>query len=74
MISNNASFSSQFRKAAAHADPTASTRLSKGMKRLGPSYNNTAKLSSNNWTFNKTLSNLIRQDSPLSTVRSMSSH
>ncbi|XP_036963397.1 alpha-2,8-sialyltransferase 8B [Acanthopagrus latus] len=50
------------RKAAAHADPTASTRLSKGMKRLGPSYNNTAKLSSNNWTFNKTLSNLIRKN------------
>lgn len=41
-------------------DPTALTRLSKD--RLGPSYNNTAKLSSNSWTFNKTLSNLIRQN------------
>lgn len=39
-------------------DPTALTRLSKD---INPSCNNTAKLSSNNWTFNKTLSNLIRQ-------------
>uniref|UniRef100_A0A671XCS7 ST8 alpha-N-acetyl-neuraminide alpha-2,8-sialyltransferase 2 n=1 Tax=Sparus aurata TaxID=8175 RepID=A0A671XCS7_SPAAU len=49
-------------KATAHADPTASTRRNKGIKRHGPSYNNTAKLSSNNWTFNKTLSNLIRKN------------
>lgn len=50
-----------FREAAAHVDPTPLTRPSKDINHLGPSYNNTAKLSPNNWTFNKTVSNLIRQ-------------
>ncbi|XP_054476661.1 alpha-2,8-sialyltransferase 8B [Anoplopoma fimbria] len=50
------------RKAAAHVDPTALTRLSKDVNHLSPSYNNTVKLSSNNWTFNRTLSNLIRKN------------
>ncbi|TDH09637.1 hypothetical protein EPR50_G00089210 [Perca flavescens] len=50
------------RKAAAQVDPTALTRLSKDVNHLGPSYNTTVKLSSNNWTFNKTLSNLIRKN------------
>ncbi|XP_029289732.1 alpha-2,8-sialyltransferase 8B [Cottoperca gobio] len=50
------------RKAAAHVDPTALTRSSKDVNRLGRSCNNTGKLSSNNWTFNKTLSNLIRKN------------
>uniref|UniRef100_A0A3B4UCD2 ST8 alpha-N-acetyl-neuraminide alpha-2,8-sialyltransferase 2 n=1 Tax=Seriola dumerili TaxID=41447 RepID=A0A3B4UCD2_SERDU len=48
-------------KAAAHVDPTALTRLSIDVNHHRPSYNHTAKLSSNNWTFNKTLSNLIRK-------------
>ncbi|XP_039988775.1 alpha-2,8-sialyltransferase 8B [Xiphias gladius] len=50
------------RKAAAHVDPTALTRLSTDRNHHRPSNNNTAKLSSNNWTFNKTLSNLIRKN------------
>ncbi|XP_010773101.1 alpha-2,8-sialyltransferase 8B [Notothenia coriiceps] len=50
------------RKATAHVDPTAVTRVSKDVKPVGASYNHTAKLSSNNWTFNKTLSNLIRKN------------
>ncbi|CAK6951083.1 alpha-2%2C8-sialyltransferase 8B [Scomber scombrus] len=51
------------RKAAAHVDPTASTRLGKNViNHHDPSYNNTAKLTSNSWTFNKTLSNLIRKN------------
>uniref|UniRef100_A0A3Q3IYS2 ST8 alpha-N-acetyl-neuraminide alpha-2,8-sialyltransferase 2 n=1 Tax=Monopterus albus TaxID=43700 RepID=A0A3Q3IYS2_MONAL len=48
--------------AAAHVDPTALTRLGTDLKCHGSSYSNTAKLSSNNWTFNKTLSNLIRKN------------
>ncbi|XP_034391425.1 alpha-2,8-sialyltransferase 8B [Cyclopterus lumpus] len=50
------------RKAAAHVDPTALTRLIKDVNHLSPSYNATVKLSSNNWTFNKSLSNLIRKN------------
>uniref|UniRef100_A0A4W6CEC4 ST8 alpha-N-acetyl-neuraminide alpha-2,8-sialyltransferase 2 n=1 Tax=Lates calcarifer TaxID=8187 RepID=A0A4W6CEC4_LATCA len=50
------------RKAAAHVDPTALTRSSTDTNHPRPSYNDTAKLSSNNWTFNKTLSNLIRKN------------
>lgn len=52
----------RFREAAAaHADPTASTRSNRDINHRGLSCNNTAKLPQNNWTFNKTLSNLIRQ-------------
>ncbi|KAM3608577.1 uncharacterized protein V6R79_001169 [Siganus canaliculatus] len=50
------------RNTAVRADPTAFPRLSKDINRPGPSCNNTAKLSSNNWTFNKTLSSLIRKN------------
>ncbi|XP_068458942.1 alpha-2,8-sialyltransferase 8B isoform X1 [Clinocottus analis] len=50
------------RKAAAHVDPTALTRPSNDVNHHSPSYNTTVKLSSNNWTFNKTLSNLIRKN------------
>lgn len=52
------------RKAAAHVDPTALTRSSKDIinHHHHLSYNNTAKLSSNSWTFNRTLSNLIRKN------------
>lgn len=50
-------------------DPTALARLSKDIiNHHHPSYNNTAKVSSHSWTFNKTLSNLIRLESALSTV------
>ncbi|XP_037623404.1 alpha-2,8-sialyltransferase 8B [Sebastes umbrosus] len=48
------------RKATAH--PTSLTRSSKDVNHLGSSYNNTVKLSTNSWTFNKTLSNLIRKN------------
>ncbi|XP_056272271.1 alpha-2,8-sialyltransferase 8B [Pseudoliparis swirei] len=50
------------RKSAAHVDPTALTRASKPVNRLRPSSNATAKLSPDNWTFNKSLSNLIRKN------------
>ncbi|XP_040894331.1 alpha-2,8-sialyltransferase 8B [Toxotes jaculatrix] len=50
------------RKAAAHVDPTALTRLSIDINHHRPGYNNTANLSSNHWTFNKTLSKLIRKN------------
>ncbi|KAK5867436.1 hypothetical protein PBY51_011928 [Eleginops maclovinus] len=50
------------RKATAYVDPTAVARLSKDVNPVRTSYNHTAKLSSNNWTFNKTLSNLIRKN------------
>ncbi|XP_068169278.1 alpha-2,8-sialyltransferase 8B [Antennarius striatus] len=49
------------RKTAMHVDQTISTRSSKDICNLGPNCN-TAKPSSNNWTFNKTLSNLIRKN------------
>lgn len=57
-----------FRKAVVHVDPTALPRLSTEVDRDRPSCNNTAKHSSSSWTFNKTLSNLIRFFSPLSTM------
>ncbi|KAM4572470.1 alpha-2,8-sialyltransferase 8B isoform 1-T1 [Odontesthes bonariensis] len=50
------------RKVAVHMDPTAMTRMSRNVGHRPPSYNHTAKHSSNNWTFNKTLSNLIRKN------------
>lgn len=46
---------------AAHTDPTASTRSNRDINHRSPCCNNTAKLPQNNWTFNKTLSKLIRQ-------------
>lgn len=49
-----------FRKAAVHVNPTALTTASAETYRHRPIYNNTAKHSSNSWTFNKTLSHLIR--------------
>ncbi|XP_047245860.1 alpha-2,8-sialyltransferase 8B [Girardinichthys multiradiatus] len=51
------------RKTAAHTDPTATRRITKYMDHHAPSCNNTApKHSSSSWTFNKTLSNLIRKN------------
>lgn len=50
------------RKAVAHVEPTALARSAKDINRHHPSYNNTAKLSSSSWTFNKTLSNIIRKN------------
>ncbi|XP_028287014.1 alpha-2,8-sialyltransferase 8B isoform X2 [Parambassis ranga] len=50
------------RKVAVRVDPTALTRASTRIDHHGPGYNNTAKPSSNKWTFNKTLSNLIRKN------------
>lgn len=58
---NCTSFHSHFREAAAQVTPTASTGSSKDINHHGPTCNNTAKIPQNNWTFNKTLSNLIRQ-------------
>lgn len=49
------------REAAAQVTPTASTGSSKDINHHGPTCNNTAKIPQNNWTFNKTLSNLIRK-------------
>ncbi|TNN43939.1 Alpha-2,8-sialyltransferase 8B [Liparis tanakae] len=60
------------RKPAAHVDPTASTRASQHVRRLGPSANATAKLSPDDWTFNKSLSTLIRQAGPAPSVTSTS--
>ncbi|XP_024137606.1 alpha-2,8-sialyltransferase 8B [Oryzias melastigma] len=48
------------RKAATHPDPTAVIKTLKDPN--GPSVNNTANHSLNTWTFNKTLSNLIRKN------------
>ncbi|MEQ2237999.1 hypothetical protein ILYODFUR_028827 [Ilyodon furcidens] len=51
------------RNTAAHTDPTATRRITKYMDPHAPSCNNTApKHSSSSWTFNKTLSNLIRKN------------
>ncbi|XP_047451915.1 alpha-2,8-sialyltransferase 8B isoform X3 [Mugil cephalus] len=50
------------RKAVVHVDPTALTRPSVETGRDRPSCNNTAKHSSSSWTFNKTLSSLIRKN------------
>ncbi|KAG7522016.1 hypothetical protein JOB18_011423 [Solea senegalensis] len=52
------------RKAAAHVETTALTSVSttENGPRPRPSYRNTANLSSSTWTFNKTLSNLIRKN------------
>lgn len=63
-----------FRKAAARVDPTALTRLSKGLNHPSSSYNNTAGLPPNNWTFNKTLSNLIRQTSRSAPLSRLTRH
>ncbi|XP_047451914.1 alpha-2,8-sialyltransferase 8B isoform X2 [Mugil cephalus] len=49
-------------KAVVHVDPTALTRPSVETGRDRPSCNNTAKHSSSSWTFNKTLSSLIRKN------------
>uniref|UniRef100_A0A3Q1HGD5 Uncharacterized protein n=1 Tax=Anabas testudineus TaxID=64144 RepID=A0A3Q1HGD5_ANATE len=49
-------------KAAAHVDPTSLARLSTTRNHQHPSYNNSARHSPNSWTFNKTLSNLIRKN------------
>ncbi|KAF3688847.1 Alpha-2,8-sialyltransferase 8B [Channa argus] len=46
-------------KAAAHVNPTSLVRLGIDINRHSASYNNSGKLSSKTWTFNKTLSNLI---------------
>ncbi|XP_068596010.1 alpha-2,8-sialyltransferase 8B [Brachionichthys hirsutus] len=50
------------RKPAAHVDPPASTRSSKDARNLGPGGNRSARPASSDWTFNKTLSNLIRKN------------
>ncbi|XP_023142989.2 alpha-2,8-sialyltransferase 8B [Amphiprion ocellaris] len=50
------------RKAAAPVDPTALPRPSTHTDRRRPSNNTTVKHSPNSWTFNKTLSNLIRKN------------
>ncbi|CAB1415652.1 unnamed protein product [Pleuronectes platessa] len=51
------------RKTPVHVDPTTQTRLSTETNHHHPPISNTtAKLPSNNWTFNKTLSNLIRKN------------
>ncbi|KAM4552948.1 alpha-2,8-sialyltransferase 8B [Fundulus diaphanus] len=51
------------RKAAADADPTVTTKIPNYVNRHAPSCNGTvAKRSSSSWTFNKTLSNLIRKN------------
>ncbi|XP_012715154.2 alpha-2,8-sialyltransferase 8B [Fundulus heteroclitus] len=51
------------RKAAADADPTVTTNIPNDVNRHAPSCNGTAaKPSSSSWTFNKTLSNLIRKN------------
>ncbi|XP_058502617.1 alpha-2,8-sialyltransferase 8B [Solea solea] len=50
------------RKAAAHVETTALTSVSTKKNPHRPSYRNTANLSSSTWTFNKTLSNVIRKN------------
>lgn len=52
-----------FRDATAHEDPTTLARASRVLHDLVPNFNHTTKLPSNSWTFNKTLSNLIRHSS-----------
>lgn len=49
------------RETTAQLNPTALTKPHKALNHLVPSFSNAAKLQSSNWTFNKTLSNLIRQ-------------
>ncbi|XP_071400305.1 alpha-2,8-sialyltransferase 8B isoform X1 [Centroberyx affinis] len=50
------------RKAAVKLDPTPLASSGKDVSHRLPHFNSTAKLSSDNWTFNKTLSNLIRKN------------
>lgn len=49
------------REARAQLKPTALAKPNKALHHLVPSFSGAAKLQSSNWTFNKTLSNLIRQ-------------
>ncbi|XP_041853310.1 alpha-2,8-sialyltransferase 8B [Melanotaenia boesemani] len=50
------------RKATVHVDLTATARMSIHINHPPQTHNTTAKHSSSNWTFNKTLSNLIRKN------------
>lgn len=52
------------RETTVQLSPTALTNPNPALNRLVPSFGNASRLQSSNWTFNKTLSNLIRQANP----------